>query len=636
MAVGNALNIALTGLKTTQAKLGVTAGNVSNADATGYSRRIMTTSTRVANNKVIGVAADSVTRQINELVQKQWRTSAADSAYASTMLDTASTIDSYLGAPGDESSLGTLYSKFTSSMQALATTPDSAANQTSALAAAQSLTNRITSLSDDIQTLRQTAETNIANAVDKVNGLLTKIAGLDSQVVDLKTSGASAADVEDQRDEAIDELSSYIDIQVMDQKNGAIAISTRNGTLLYDDSPVKLAFDEHGVITSDSAYSTDSTDRTVGTISIVSGPGKGMDLFANGCIRSGSIAAYKELRDETLVDAQSQLDSLAASLSMASGTNYEKGEYVEDDTLGNMYQIDVTHLTEGNTISVNYKDTDDTERTMSFVAYDSTKLADGDSPPTSSLSVSPTDTVYAVDISGGIESVGDQIQGYLSGYDATVTEVVDDKGTTTDTTDDVSHLYLRLKADDTLLGLTGTVSSGGLQTGEKALPLFVDGGSSKAYTGLLNGKDTINGLSGRLAVNANVVSDPAYLVNYDTDTPSGDGSRPKAILESLSSRGFYYSPDVGIGSSSAPYNGSVESFLNQVISTQGANAEIARQQSEGQDVVTSNLQTRYDNSRKVDLDTELSSLIQLQTAYSANARVMTVAKEMLDTLMNAM
>ena len=44
---------------------------------------------------------------------------------------------------------------------------------------------------------------------------------------------------------------------------------------------------------------------------------KSIDLTATGAIKSGKIAAYTELRDKSLVEAQSQLDQFAASLSSA-------------------------------------------------------------------------------------------------------------------------------------------------------------------------------------------------------------------------------------------------------------------------------------------------------------------------------
>ena len=42
---------------------------------------------------------------------------------------------------------------------------------------------------------------------------------------------------------------------------------------------------------------------------------------------------------------------------------------------------------------------------------------------------------------------------------------------------------------------------------------------------------------------------------------------------------------------------------------------------------------RYAEKSAVDVDEEMSKLLQLQTAYSANARVISTVKEMMDILM---
>ncbi|WP_204301559.1 flagellar basal body rod C-terminal domain-containing protein, partial [Stenotrophomonas maltophilia] len=61
-------------------------------------------------------------------------------------------------------------------------------------------------------------------------------------------------------------------------------------------------------------------------------------------------------------------------------------------------------------------------------------------------------------------------------------------------------------------------------------------------------------------------------------------------------------------------------------------ADTAKQLNDGQQVVLSQLQARFDASAGVNIDTEMSTLIQLQTAYGANARVMSAVKEMFDIL----
>ena len=51
---------------------------------------------------------------------------------------------------------------------------------------------------------------------------------------------------------------------------------------------------------------------------MLKGPNGGdVDLIASNSIRSGEIAAYLEMRDEVLVQAQTQLDEIAAAMARA-------------------------------------------------------------------------------------------------------------------------------------------------------------------------------------------------------------------------------------------------------------------------------------------------------------------------------
>ena len=91
--------------------------------------------------------------------------------------------------------------------------------------------------------------------------------------------------------------------------------------------------------------------------------------------------------------------------------------------------------------------------------------------------------------------------------------------------DSVTGDLVGLKDDDgseTLQGMSGSVNSGGLQWGDTALPLFIDGGSGKSYSGLVDGSDSVRGLASRITVNPDVMGDPAYMVDYD---PAGGSAR---------------------------------------------------------------------------------------------------------------
>jgi flagellar hook-associated protein 1 len=75
--------------------------------------------------------------------------------------------------------------------------------------------------------------------------------------------------------------------------------------------------------------------------------------------------------------------------------------------------------------------------------------------------------------------------------------------------------------------------------------------------------------------------------------------------------------------------------LQQFISQQGNAATQATQLQQGQDVVVSTLQQKFNSTSGVNIDTEMSNLIQLQNAYAANAHVMSVVQSMMNSLLQA-
>jgi flagellar hook-associated protein 1 FlgK len=66
---------------------------------------------------------------------------------------------------------------------------------------------------------------------------------------------------------------------------------------------------------------------------------------------------------------------------------------------------------------------------------------------------------------------------------------------------------------------------------------------------------------------------------------------------------------------------------------QGEAASNAANLAQGQQVVVNALQQRVNDASGVNVDQEMANLIALQTAYGANARVMTALRDMIDTLL---
>ncbi len=182
--------------------------------------------------------------------------------------------------------------------------------------------------------------------------------------------------------------------------------------------------------------------------------------------------------------------------------------------------------------------------------------------------------------------------------------------------------------------VTTTVSS--LSSGKPQLPLFTDGNS--LYTGAITASGPeMTGLAGRISVNAAVVADASKLSVYSTSpaTATGDNTRSDFLFSQLTSQTFSYSPSTGLGSAAQPFKGTVSSYLQNFISQQGNASTLATQLQQGQSVVVSTLQQKFNSTSAVNIDTEMASLIQVQNTYAANAHIMTVVQSMMTSLLQA-
>jgi flagellar hook-associated protein 1 FlgK len=90
----------------------------------------------------------------------------------------------------------------------------------------------------------------------------------------------------------------------------------------------------------------------------------------------------------------------------------------------------------------------------------------------------------------------------------------------------------------------------------------------------------------------------------------------------------------GIGSVDSPFSGSLSAYLRQVISTQGEAADNAANLAAGQEVVVNALKGRVAEGSAVNIDVEMANLLNLQSAYGANARVMSAVKDMIEQLLS--
>lgn len=605
MGLTSSIQTAFSGLQATQAGMGVVSQNVANSGTVGYTRRVLDTEQAVAGGRTVGVDVLGTSRTLNTLVQRQLRLEQAGASYASTRASAHATLDSLFDQTSGTGSVSTLLNTFTTKLQALSNNPTNYVAQGEALTAASTLATTLNGLSKDVQSLRQDSETALGTAVTKADGLLRQIAGLNGKI-----GPAGNAALEDQRDALIDQVSTLMDVKVTLTPSGGANLATTGGLQLVEGTnSTRLSFDAHP-ISAESAYSTDPAKRTVGTITATDMLGATRDVVASGLIRSGEIAAQLEIRDTVLPEAQSQIDQLAAGLA-ASLSDRTVGGTAASSAGATGYDLDLSALAAGNTLTVAVQDAGGATRNLTFVKVTS---AAGAAAATAAGQV-------PVDLSGGLASAVAQIGTALgSDYDVSnpsgsILRVLNDGATTAVT------------------GLSASVTTTALAGGNAELPLFVDGSGNAAYTGSFERGSQLAGFAGRIVVNPAVVNDRTSLVVYGPSVPSGDITRPNLLVGRLTGASRTFSGAAGIGGSSSAWQGTVSEFAQQIIATQASNAGAASTLDDGQQVVLNAVKAKYSDAAGVNIDTELTELIQLQTAYTANARLISAAKEMMDMLL---
>jgi flagellar hook-associated protein 1 FlgK len=614
MGITQALNTSLSGLRATQAGMALIASNVANAQTPGYIRKTLQLETVAASDLGGSVRATAVSREIDQYVQRQLRVETAGGAYADLRAQFYSRIQGLLGAPGSDAALETVFNNFTSSLQALSTSPESPAARSNVLSSAQVLAQHLNGLTQDVQALRGDAETGISDAVASANNAMAKIALINTQLS--HSAGASAADasLEDQRDYYVDQLAQLMDIRVVVSGNNEYNVFTNSGVQLVGATASKLEFHAQGTVTANTEWNADPSKGTLGTISLVQPNGSSIDLVANGSIRSGKIAAYLEMRDKTLPQLQTQLDAMASA--MAAALSNENVPAQAGGGLGE-FNLDTTGLLQGNTISLTYTDAQNKVHNLTLVRAD-----DRSTWPLSNTSTpNPNDEVLGVDFSGGMSGVISQLNARFGGK----LTFSNPSGNILRVQDAPSSGY-----HSSAMSMTRTASS--LTGSGSALPFFTDG--ADLYTGAISASGSQSvGLAGRIAVNPNLLADPSKLVVFSSGGSAGDSTRPDFIYEQITGQAFAFGSETGLGNATSPFVGDITTYLRQVLAQQGEAASNASSLAQGQEVVVNALKQRFSEQSGVNVDQEMAALLTLQTAYGANARVMSTVKEMFDMLL---
>ncbi len=226
------MDIARSALFVNQQHLDITSHNIANASVDGYSRQRLSVSAApdlynlggaYAGSVGEGVWAEQVQRLRNELLDKDFRRQNESLKMAETQRSYLDRLEYSLGELGDEG-LQAQFESFFDAWQELSTRPEDMSLRKVLLEEAKTLTGMIREIDADTNALQKDIQTDLNSTVTRVNAISARLAALNPEIVKRAGLGDTPADLLDERDRLLDELSGYARIETQTDAYGAVQV----------------------------------------------------------------------------------------------------------------------------------------------------------------------------------------------------------------------------------------------------------------------------------------------------------------------------------------------------------------------------------------------------------------------------
>jgi len=303
MTLTSTLAIAKNSLYAAQAGIQVAANNIANADTPGYVREKLVQAagpTQRIGTLVTGtgVMIKGVVREIDEYLQERLRAAGSDKASGEAQEAYFIELESIIGELTD-SDLSTALTTFFNRLHDVLNQPEDPAVRNMAILAGDVLTAQVRSLDSRVRALRKESNEQIIGDVDNINQLVKQIAELNVRIVEVEKGGyivSDAVGLRDERDLALKQLASLVNITVHEQTNGSVNVFVGGDYLVFD-----------GV--TQMVKTVQYADR--GLISVELRLSRSDGLLR---VSSGEIAGLIAARDDVLGGFLDQLDTFVGAL----------------------------------------------------------------------------------------------------------------------------------------------------------------------------------------------------------------------------------------------------------------------------------------------------------------------------------
>ncbi|MEO7245213.1 MAG: flagellar hook-associated protein FlgK [Rubrivivax sp.] len=315
MGASPLMSLGMRAMAANYAALQVTGHNIANANVEGYSRQrveLATAQAQFSGAGFFGKGSDveTVVRAHDAFLTREALTTQSLAAMDAARLGQLQRLENVF--PTGENGLGAATLKFLDAMSDLASNPADASARQVVLARAQELSARFAGAGAQLDSQQQLLREDLKTTVSQVNEITRSIASVNQQIAAVRGLGQPPNDLLDQRDLLIAKLSEQISVTTVKADDGSIGVFAGGGQrLVLGTQALALAVVD------------DPEDPSRAAIAVLD---NGTSLRLNpDTLGGGRLPGLLKFQNDDLVDARALLGQMAAAVAGAVNAQQQRG-----------------------------------------------------------------------------------------------------------------------------------------------------------------------------------------------------------------------------------------------------------------------------------------------------------------------
>ena len=644
----------------------------------------------------LGVNAQQVLRYFNSFLENSYVSQSSNSSRWAEQENIMGSVESLFNE-ANRTGVSSALNKFFTAWQDLAQRPGDTASRESLLSFADNLSSMLGSTADGVQALQSQMDVSIGQGVDRVNELAKSIASLNNQINANTIDGISNPNaLLDQRDMLVREMATYANVTTVDKGHGDFTVSLATGQPLVQGINTNtlevLSARAENRLAVGSTYAGnvqfDGSDSHEYTVEILSGGNAvAAGTAGNPTFRVSLDGGKTWLRDDNGAELHYEISSNGSTvdpvqvknlkISFSSLSDFNAGDKFDIMPKTGLYWNEPTRGPQNVTPQTFFDGTENQNRvsggklTTYFSIRDDncgryldeldataksliwevnrihsqgagTKLLDyaqgqqGVQNSTVPLGSAQTVLPDSGKMQAGNvnfyfcdKTTGDYVSSGQLDFDSVTAGVQNFDPTVHSLDDVVGAINNTFPTQLTASGLDGRLVIASAGGSNLQFALGTDSTGMMAALGIntfFTGKD-----ASTIAVNSQLHSNVNYIaagqVNGQQQINTGDNSNATAI-------GKLADTNVTISTVwKTTTNQTMSQYYASLVTTVGADTRLAKTNSEYHKTLTDDLDTQVSSASGVNLDEEMANLIKFQHSYTAAAKLITTADQMLQTLL---